>query len=63
MIVGLVPTWSDAIDERTVRLAEEFLADTGHPAALRRLIDEGRADMVRALRARATDTGNGADDS
>ncbi len=63
MIVGLVPTWSGAIDERTVRLAEEFLADASHPAALRRLIDEGRADMVRALRARATDTGSGADDS
>ncbi|HST48133.1 aminopeptidase N [Jatrophihabitans sp.] len=58
MIIGLVPTWSDAIDERTVRLAEEFLANTSHPAALRRLVDEGRADMVRALRARAADTEN-----
>ena len=59
MIVGLVPTWSGAIDEQTVRSAEDFLADTSHPAALRRLIDEGRSDLVRALRARATDTQSG----
>ncbi len=59
MIIGLFPSWSGAIDERTVRLAEEFLADTGRPAALRRLIDEGRADVVRALRARAADTEEG----
>jgi aminopeptidase N len=63
MIVGLVPTWSGAIDERTVRLADEFLADTSHPAALRRLIDEGRADMVRALRARATDLKEATEDA
>ena len=55
IIVGAYPSWSSAIDEQTVRLADEFLANTGHPAALRRLISEGRSDVVRALRARATD--------
>jgi aminopeptidase N len=51
----LFPSWSTAIDEATVRLADEFLADPSRPAALRRLISEGRADVVRALTARATD--------
>jgi aminopeptidase N len=56
LIVGLYPNWTSAVDERAVRLADEFLADTSHPAALQRLISEGRADVVRALRARSTDT-------
>ena len=55
VIVGLFPTWSSTIDIDTVRLADQFLADTSRPAALRRLVSEGRADVVRALAARQTD--------
>jgi aminopeptidase N len=51
----LFPSWSTAINDETVRLADEFLANGSHPAALRRLVSEGRADVVRALAARATD--------
>jgi aminopeptidase N len=56
VIVGLFPSWSSAINAETVRLADEFLADTSHPAPLRRLVSEGRADVVRALKARETDS-------
>jgi aminopeptidase N len=59
VVVGLFPSWSSAINDETVRLADDFLADKSHPAALRRLVSEGRADVVRALRARATDTAVG----
>jgi aminopeptidase N len=59
VVVGLFPSWSSAIDEDTVRMADEFLSDTGRPAALRRLVSEGRADVVRALKARRTDAGRG----
>jgi aminopeptidase N len=52
VIVGLFPSWSTAIDEQTVQLADEFLADTSRSASLRRLVSEGRADVVRALHAR-----------
>ena len=55
MVVGLFPSSSSAIDEETVRLADELLANPSHPAALRRLIGEGRSDIVRALRARKAD--------
>jgi aminopeptidase N len=55
VIVGLFPTWSSAIEQETVRLADEFLADTSRPAALRRLVAEGRADVIRALAARRAD--------
>ena len=59
LIVGLFPNWSSAIDEQTLRLADEFLADTSRPAALQRLISEGRAEVARAVRARAVDTAAG----
>jgi aminopeptidase N len=59
VIVGLFPTWSSAITENTVRAADAFLADSSRPAALRRLISEGRADVVRALHARAVDRAAG----
>ncbi|MGI8666816.1 MAG: aminopeptidase N, partial [Jatrophihabitans sp.] len=55
LIVGLFPTWSSAINPETLRLADEFLADRSRPAALRRLVSEGRADVARAMNARATD--------
>ncbi len=60
IIVGLFPNWSSAINEQTLQLADAFLADTSRPAALRRLISEGRAEVARALRARAVDTAAGA---
>jgi len=60
LITGLFPTWTTAIDEDTLRLADEFLADTSRPAALRRLVGEGRADVARALAARAVDRARGA---
>jgi aminopeptidase N len=55
LVVGLFPNWSSAIDEQTLRLADALLADPGHPAALRRLISEGRSDVARAVRGRAVD--------
>ncbi|MBV9821555.1 MAG: aminopeptidase N, partial [Actinobacteria bacterium] len=62
LIIGLFPNWSGAIDEATVRSADEFLADTNHPAALRRLVNEGRAEVARALHARTADTDETAED-
>ena len=53
--VGLFPSWSTAVDQHTVDLADRFLADTTVPASLRRLVSEGRADLVRALHARQAD--------
>ncbi len=55
LIVGLFPTWSSAINDETLRLADNFLADQSQPAALRRLVGEGRDDVARALTARAAD--------
>ena len=57
LVVGLFPSWSTAISDETLRLADEFLADESRPAALRRLVGEGRADVARALAARALDAG------
>ena len=50
--VGLYPRW--ATDQRTVDLATAWDSDN-HPAALRRLVSEGRAGTERALRARGAD--------
>ena len=55
VVIGLFPSWSSTISEATVAAADEFLAREGVPAALRRLVSEGRADVQRALAARATD--------
>jgi len=52
VVVGLYPSW--AIDEQSVRAADDFLSGD-HPPALRRLITEGRAGIVRSLRAREFD--------
>jgi aminopeptidase N len=51
-VVGLFPAW--AVDQATVRAADAWLADD-HPPALRRLVSEGRAGIVRALAAREFD--------
>jgi aminopeptidase N len=44
-----------AISAETVRVTDEYLAATDPPAALRRLLLEGRDDVLRALRCQARD--------
>jgi aminopeptidase N len=44
-----------AISEETVRITDEYIAATDPPAALRRLLLEGRDDVLRALRCQAKD--------
>jgi aminopeptidase N len=51
-IVGLFPTW--AVEPATVEAADAWLSG-GEPAALFRLVSEGRAGIVRALAAREFD--------
>jgi len=51
-VVGLFPAW--AVERSTVAAADEWLA-TDRPAALRRLVSEGRAGILRALAAREFD--------
>jgi aminopeptidase N len=53
VVVGLFPSW--AVDKSTVEAADSWLADESHPPALRRLVSEGRAGIVRALGAREFD--------
>ncbi|MCT2586864.1 aminopeptidase N [Actinophytocola gossypii] len=50
---GLFPSW--AVSEETTEAADAWLADETHPPALRRLVSEGRAGVLRALRARKFD--------
>jgi aminopeptidase N len=52
MVVGMFPAW--AISRSTVEAADAWLADE-HPPALRRLVSEGRAGIVRALAAQEFD--------
>jgi aminopeptidase N len=52
--MGLFPSW--AVSDETVAAADAWLADESHPPALRRLVSEGRAGVVRSLRARSFDT-------
>ena len=54
VVVGLFPTWASAIGQPTLDACDALLAQD-LPAPLRRLLSEGRADVVRALRARAAD--------
>ncbi|HEX6351598.1 aminopeptidase N [Actinophytocola sp.] len=51
--LGLYPSW--AVAESTVAASDEWLADESHPPALRRLVTEGRAGILRALAARQFD--------
>jgi aminopeptidase N len=44
------------VDQKTVALTDQWLAQPGHPAPLRRLVAEGRDGVLRALRARRRDT-------
>ncbi|HEU0086099.1 MAG TPA: aminopeptidase N [Pseudonocardiaceae bacterium] len=52
-VLGLFPSW--AVEQRCVDAANTWLAADPHPPALRRLISEGRAGVVRALAARDKD--------
>ncbi|MGH3517247.1 MAG: aminopeptidase N [Haloechinothrix sp.] len=51
-VIGLYPSWS--VDNASVEIADHWLAGE-HAAALRRLVSEGRAGIVRALAAREFD--------
>ena len=56
VVVGLFPTWNSTIDEATLSPPPTPSSPAATcPRALRRLISEGRADVRRALRARAAD--------
>ena len=52
MVLGLYPAWS--VTASTVEASDTWLADD-HPPALRRLVSEGRAGILRALAAREFD--------
>jgi aminopeptidase N len=52
LVVGLFP---DAATPELVERAEAFLAEPANPPALRRLVAEGRDDVLRSLRGRARD--------
>ena len=53
VVMGLFPSW--AVEKPTVDAADAWLAEDDHPPALRRLVSEGRAGIVRALAAREFD--------
>ncbi len=53
VVLGLFPSW--VLDKTTVDAADAWLADGSHPPALRRLVSEGRAGIIRALAAREFD--------
>jgi len=55
VVVGLFPLWTSTITPSTLEAADAFLADREVPAALRRLVSEGRADVQRALAAQEAD--------
>ncbi|MCO1582468.1 aminopeptidase N, partial [Crossiella sp. SN42] len=53
VVIGLFPSW--AVEEATVKAADAWIAAGDHPPALLRLVNEGRAGIVRALAAREFD--------
>ncbi|MEJ3652872.1 aminopeptidase N [Actinomycetes bacterium KLBMP 9759] len=53
VVINLFPSW--AVEKPTIDAADAWLADESHPPALRRLVSEGRAGIVRALAAREFD--------
>jgi aminopeptidase N len=53
-VLGLFPSW--VVEQRCVSAASAWLEAGEHPPALRRLVSEGQAGVVRALAARAFDT-------
>jgi aminopeptidase N len=54
-VVGLFPAW--VVEQRCVDAATRWLEAAEHPPALRRLVSEGQAGVVRALAARVFDAG------
>jgi aminopeptidase N len=54
-VVGLFPSW--VVEQRCVDAASAWLESDNHPPALRRLVSEGQAGVIRALAARAADSG------
>jgi aminopeptidase N len=52
-VVGLFPSW--VVEQSCADAASAWLEADEHPPALRRLVSEGRAGIVRALSARAAD--------
>ncbi|MGH3720714.1 MAG: aminopeptidase N [Pseudonocardiaceae bacterium] len=54
-VLGLFPSW--VVEQRCVDAASAWLEAGEHPPALRRLVSEGRAGVVRALAARVADAG------
>jgi aminopeptidase N len=54
-VLGLFPSW--VVELRCVDTAGAWLQGNEHPPALRRLVSEGRAGVVRALAARGCDAG------
>jgi aminopeptidase N len=55
VVIGLYPSWD--ISQAGIDAADEFLASDDLPPALHRLVLEGRAGVVRALKAREFDAG------
>jgi aminopeptidase N len=55
VVIGLYPSWD--ISDDGIAAADAFLADPELPAALRRLVLEGRAGIERSLHARQFDSG------
>jgi aminopeptidase N len=60
VVVGLFPTWTSTINQNTLDAADAFLRRSEIPHSLRRLVGEGRADVARAIEARAVDIAAGA---
>ncbi|MBV9651076.1 MAG: aminopeptidase N, partial [Pseudonocardiales bacterium] len=52
-VLGLFPSW--VVEQRCVDAANTWLEMSEHPPALRRLVSEGQAGVMRALAARAHD--------
>ena len=55
-VLGLFPSW--VVEQRCVDAANAWLETREHPPALRRLVSEGQAGVMRALAARAYDAGS-----
>jgi aminopeptidase N len=53
--IGMFPSWSSTCTAGTVTAADAFLAQEDVPGALHRVVAEGRADVLRAMRAREAD--------
>jgi aminopeptidase N len=59
VVMGLAPTWTSTCTPETVAAADAFLAREDLPSALRRLVGEARADVIRAISAREADAAGG----